>query len=99
MITVGNERREVTIEDVEPVADFVRKVGDRTARFGVYEIDVHKTGPLLFGRVVVSRTSIDLFAAMLAALGGEQPELAYLYDQFVETFPGADPGTFRGDPR
>ena len=94
-IHVGSEYREATIEDVEPVASFLDKIGTRTAHPKI-EVDLYATGHLLEGRVVVSKAQLDLFAAELDALVSSRPELAYLRDSFLESFPAANSGAYLG---
>ncbi len=78
------------INDVEPVHDFLWKISGQPGNARI-EVDLVKTGHLLSDRVVVSKTSLDLFAARLF---NEYPDL---YREFTEEyFPGADAGTFVG---
>ena len=76
-------------KDVEPVFDFLTKIGTRTT-YGKVEVDLNESGYLLSDRVVVSKTQLDLFAA---ELWHASPEL---YRSFLESFPGANAGVFVG---
>lgn len=95
MYYLGSEQREGEILDVEPAGDFIRKIG-RPTEYGRVEVNLFDAGPLTHGRVVVDRTQLELLAAQLAAEGEAHPEIAHLYREFVEIFPGIHGGRFVG---